>query len=140
MGIHITVRSVNLILKFRKKRVASFIINKKLRRIIFEMGKILNGKCGIIISKVIYAKKTREKYFIIIDTGMKDDMARSVSVKPFFMKFYQLKKFKNLIKIEFVVTICESGIGTFGIYKNYSILKEGDLLLDCGAYGRTFKF
>ena len=46
------------------------------------------------------------------------------------------KKFNK--KIEFVGPICESS-DTFGIYKNYSILNEGDLvcITNCGAYGRT---
>lgn len=34
--------------------------------------------------------------------------------------------------------ICESS-DTFGIYKNYSMLKEGEYvcITNCGAYGRT---
>ena len=107
-------------------------------KLIFEIGRFLTGNAGIIISKVIYVKKTKERYFIIIDAGM-NDMARS-AIYEAFHEILPIKKNSKKFnkKIEFVGPICESS-DTFGIYKNYSILKEGDLvcMTNCGAYGRT---
>jgi diaminopimelate decarboxylase len=68
-----------------------------------------------------------------------NDMARS-AIYDTFHEIIPLqkssKKFKK--KIEFVGPICESS-DTFGIYKNYSSLKEGEYvcITNCGAYGRT---
>ena len=66
-------------------------------------------------------------------------MARSAIYEAFHEILPIEKNFKKFNKkIEFVGPICESS-DTFGIYKNYSILKEGDLvcITNCGAYGRT---
>ena len=107
-------------------------------KIIFEIGRFITGNSGHIISKVIYVKKIKDRIFIIIDTGM-NDMARS-AIYDAFHEIIPLhkstKKFSK--KVEFVGPICESS-DTFGVYKNYSILKEGDYvcITNCGAYGRT---
>ena len=137
MGIPYFKGDKNFDFKKFGKEVAKFYKKQKIK-IIFEIGRFLTGNAGIIISKVIYVKKTREKYFIIIDTGM-NDMARSAIYEAFHEILpieKNSKKFNK--KIEFVGPICESS-DTFGIYKNYSILKEGDLvcITNCGAYGRT---
>ena len=107
-------------------------------KIIFEIGRFLTGNSGLIVSKVIYVKKTKDRYFIIIDAGM-NDMARS-AIYEAFHEILPIEKSKKKFnkKIEFVGPICESS-DTFGIYKNYSIIKEGDFvcITNCGAYGRT---
>ena len=95
------------------KEVAKFYKKQKVK-IIFEIGRFLTGNTGIIISKVIYVKKTREKYFIIIDTGM-NDMARSA----IYESFHEIIPLKSNIKkfnkqVEFVGPICESS-DTFGV-------------------------
>ena len=107
-------------------------------KIIFEIGRFITGNSGHIISKVIYVKKIKDRIFIIIDTGM-NDMARSAIYDAFheIIPLYKTKK-KFSKKVEFVGPICESS-DTFGIYKDYSMLKEGDYvcITNCGAYGRT---
>ena len=113
---------------YRKERI----------KIIFEIGRFITGNSGHIISKVIYVKKIKDRIFIIIDTGM-NDMARSAIYDTFheiIPLYKRTKKFSK--KVEFVGPICESS-DTFGVYKNYSMLKEGDYvcITNCGAYGRT---
>ncbi len=107
-------------------------------KIIFEIGRFITGNSGHIISKVIYIKKIKDRYFIIIDTGM-NDMARSAIYDAFHEIIPLQKSTKRFSKkVEFVGPICESS-DTFGVYKNYSLLKEGDYvcITNCGAYGRT---
>ena len=117
--------------------VSKFYQKEKVK-IIFEIGRFITGNSGLIISKIIYIKKINDRYFIILDTGM-NDMARS-AIYDTFHEIIPLqkssKKFKK--KIEFVGPICESS-DTFGVYKNYSSLKEGEYvcITNCGAYGRT---
>ena len=107
-------------------------------KIIFEIGRFITGNSGHIISKVIYVKKIKDRIFIIIDTGM-NDMARSAIYDAFheIIPLHKIKK-KFSKKVEFVGPICESS-DTFGVYKDYSMLKEGDYvcITNCGAYGRT---
>ena len=119
------------------KMVDQFYRKQKIK-IIFEIGRYLVGNIGAIISKVIYVKKTKDRYFVILDTGM-NDMARSAIYEAFHEILpleKNTKKFK--IKVEFVGPICESS-DTFGLYKSYPILKDGDFvcITNCGAYGRT---
>ena len=113
---------------YRKERI----------KIIFEIGRFITGNSGHIISKVIYVKKIKDRIFIIIDTGM-NDMARSAIYDTFHEIIPLHKRTKKFSKkVEFVGPICESS-DTFGVYKNYSMLKEGDYvcITNCGAYGRT---
>jgi len=117
--------------------VSKFYKKEKIK-IIFEIGRFITGNSGHIISKVIYVKKIKDRYFIIIDTGM-NDMARSAIYDAFHEILPLQKNTKKFSKkVEFVGPICESS-DTFGIYKNYSFLKEGDYvcITNCGAYGRT---
>ncbi len=127
--------------KFDFKKLGNEIIKfykKENIKLVFEIGRFLTGNSGLIISKIIYIKKTKDRYFIIIDAGM-NDMARS-AIYEAFHEILPIEKCKKKFnkKIEFVGPICESS-DTFGIYKNYSLLKEGDLICitNCGAYGRT---
>ncbi len=117
--------------------VSKFYKKEKIK-IIFEIGRFITGNSGHIISKVIYVKKINDRYFIIIDTGM-NDMARSAIYDTFHEILPLQKNTKKFSKkVEFVGPICESS-DTFGVYKNYSLLKEGDYvcITNCGAYGRT---
>jgi len=117
--------------------VSKFYKKEKIK-IIFEIGRFITGNSGHIISKVIYVKKIKDRYFIIIDTGM-NDMARSAIYDTFHEIIPLQKNTKKFSKkVEFVGPICESS-DTFGVYKNYSLLKEGDYvcITNCGAYGRT---
>ena len=107
-------------------------------KIIFEIGRFITGNSGHIISKVIYVKKIKDRIFIIIDTGM-NDMARSAIYDTFHEIIPLHKRTKKFSKkVEFVGPICESS-DTFGVDKNYPMLKEGDYvcITNCGAYGRT---
>ncbi len=107
-------------------------------KIIFEIGRFITGNSGFIISKIIYIKKIKDRYFVILDTGM-NDMARSAIYEAFHEIIPLKKNTKKLSKkVEFVGPICESS-DTFGVYKNYSFLKDGDYvcITNCGAYGRT---
>ena len=68
-----------------------------------------------------------------------NDMARS-AIYDAFHEIIPLRKSTKKFskKVEFVGPICESS-DTFGVYKDYSMLKEGNYvcITNCGAYGRT---
>ena len=124
---------------FKKFGIEVSKFYRKVRiKIIFEIGRFITGNSGHIISKVIYVKKIKDRIFIIIDTGM-NDMARSAIYDTFHEIIPLHKRTKKFSKkVEFVGPICESS-DTFGVYKNYPMLKEGDYvcITNCGAYGRT---
>ena len=43
-------------------------------KIIFEPGRFIIGNTAILITKIIYIKKSNNKNFIILDAGMNDLM------------------------------------------------------------------
>ena len=65
----------NKIKKFNYKKYNN-AINKFLKnhnsKIIFEPGRSIIGNAGLLISKIIYIKQTKNKDFIILDTAMND--------------------------------------------------------------------
>ncbi len=127
--------------KFKINKLGKLIKNfnkKNNLKLIFEIGRYLSGNIGLVISKVIYIKKIKDRYFIILDAGM-NDMSRSAIYEAYHeIISIEKRKGKFLKKIEFVGPICESS-DTFGVYKNFSKLKEGDFvcITNSGAYGRS---
>ena len=48
-------------------------------KIILEPGRFIAGPCGILVTRILYIKKTPLKNFIIVDAGM-NDLIRPVSL------------------------------------------------------------
>ena len=113
--------------------------SKKLKcKIIFEPGRSIIGDTVILLSKIQYIKKSANKDFIILDVGMNDFMRPALyDAKHIIIPVSKVSsKIKGLI--EFVGPICESTC-KFGIYKNFSKIKENDYIAitNVGAYGSS---
>ena len=124
-------------LNYKKYKLA---INKHLKKhrakIIFEPGRSIIGNAGVLISKIIYIKKTKGKNFIILDAAM-NDLIRPALYGAKHQIIPVIKKNKKSNKTyEFVGPICES-TDKFLIAKNFQKLNEKDLITICdvGAYG-----
>ena len=138
-GIGIAYHNKTKKLNYKKYNIS---INKFLKshnsKIIFEPGRSIIGDTGILISKIIYIKKTKSKDFIILDCGMNDLMRPALygsnhKIMPVIKKNGSAKK-----TYEFVGPICES-TDKFLTAKNFQKLKEKDLIIICdvGAYGMS---
>jgi len=117
----------NLIKKFLKK-------NKT--KIIFEPGRSIIGNAGLILSKIIYIKKTNNKNFVILDTAM-NDLLRPALYGAFHNIIPSVKNSSYINKNhEFVGPVCET-TDKFLNLKNFQKLNEKDILIICdvGAYG-----
>jgi len=137
MGISYNDKSKKLNYNKYKISINRFLKNNK-SKIIFEPGRSIIGDAGIIISKIIYIKKNRNKDFIILDAGMNDFMRPALygaehRILPARKKGRNSKK-----NYEFVGPICES-TDKFLTSKNFQNLKEKDLIIICdtGAYGMS---
>ena len=73
MGISYSKNEKPINLKQYASLINNFLKNKN-SRIIFEPGRFIIGNTGILITKVIYIKKSNAKYFIILDAGMNNLM------------------------------------------------------------------
>ena len=137
MGISYTNYEKELNLKRYAGLVNKFIKNKN-AKIIFEPGRFIVGNAAILITKIIYIKKSINKNFIILDSAMNDLMRPALYGAQH--QIIPLKKTNKLIRgnIDFVGPVCESS-DKFLSQKNFSRVKEGDYvaLTHAGAYGMT---
>jgi len=95
------------------------------------------GNAGVLVTEVLYVKKTGRKTFVIVDAAMND------LIRPAFYDSYHeivpLKQKRNgekLVSTDLVGPICESG-DTFAKDRTLPAQKPGDrlALLSAGAYG-----
>jgi len=137
MGISYSNYEKGLNLKRYAGLVNKFIKNKN-TKIIFEPGRFIVGNAAILITKIIYIKKSINKNFIILDSAMNDLMRPALYGAQH--QIIPLKKTNKLIRgnIDFVGPVCESS-DKFLSQKNFSKVKEGDYvaLTHAGAYGMT---
>ena len=137
MGISYKNKEKGLDLNLYARLLKKFLTNKK-TQIIFEPGRYIVGNTSVLITKIIYIKKSNNKNFVILDAGMNDLMRPALYNA--YHKIVPLKKNKSRItgNIEFVGPVCESS-DKFLKQKGFSKIKEGDYMAitNVGAYGMS---
>ena len=103
-------------------------------RILVEPGRFLVGNAGVLLTRVLYIKKSAAKKFAIVDAGIND------LIRPALYQSYHeivpVKEAKSESKIDIVGPVCESG-DFFALDREMPELREGDLIaiMSAGAYG-----
>jgi|TARA_B110000438_G_C15806510_1_gene647640 diaminopimelate decarboxylase len=137
MGISYTKKGKQLNLKLYARLVNKFIKNKN-AKIIFEPGRFIIANTAILITKIIYIKKSNDKNFIILDAGMNNLMRPALYDAQH--EIIPLKKSNKLLKgnLEFVGPVCET-TDKFSNKKKFPQIKEGDYvgITHVGAYGMS---
>ena len=137
MGISYSKKEKQINLGQYAKLVNKFIKNKN-SKIIFEPGRFIIGNAGVLITQIIYIKKSNNKNFVILDAGMNNLMRPALYDANH--EIIPLKKVGKLSRnnIEFVGPVCESS-DKFSRVKKFSKIKEGDYisLANVGAYGMS---
>jgi len=137
MGIAYTKKEKQINLIKYAKLVNKFLKNKN-SKIIFEPGRFIIGNAGILISKIIYIKKSNNKNFIILDAGMNNLMRPALYNAHH--EIVPIKKMGKFLRgnLKFVGPVCESS-DKFSSQKNFPKIKEGDYvgLTNVGAYGMS---
>tara|TARA_B100000035_G_scaffold134321_1_gene114302 strand:+ start:54423 stop:55676 length:1254 start_codon:yes stop_codon:yes gene_type:complete len=105
-------------------------------KIIFEPGRAIVGKAGILLTKIEYIKKGQSKNFAIIDAAMNDLMRPSL-----YNAHHQIINISNCNEksdtYDVVGPVCETG-DFLGKNRNLSINPKNILaILDVGAYGMS---
>ena len=126
-------------LNYKKYNIAikKFIKNHK-SKIIFEPGRSIVGNIGVLISKIIYIKKSEKKNFVILDAAM-NDLMRPALYGAIHKTLPSIKNRKISKKnYELVGPICES-TDKFSTLQKFQNLKEKDIIVICdvGAYGMS---
>ncbi len=100
-------------------------------------GRAMVGNAGILVSEVVYIKKTAEKDFVIIDAAM-NDLMRPGLYDSYHKVIPVIEKLGEESKFDVAGPVCES---TDILAKNRHLVKPeaGDLIafLSAGAYGAS---
>ncbi len=105
--------------------------------LIFEPGRVIVGNAGILLTKVLYTKRTPSKDFVIVDGGMNDLLRPSL-----YGSYHQIlpvtKYGRETQVVDVVGPICESG-DFLARDRGLPMVRQGDLLavMSAGAYGFT---
>ena len=103
---------------------------------VMEPGRMIVGNAGILVTRVVYVKETRDKTFIIQDGAMND------LIRPTLYDAYheiipvdEARK-TQLTEVDVVGPVCESG-DYFAKSRRMAKLEAGDLMavMTAGAYG-----
>jgi diaminopimelate decarboxylase len=105
-------------------------------RILVEPGRFMVGNAGVLVTEVLYIKKTGRKTFVIVDAAMND------LIRPaFYESYHEIAPLKQKhsgkpVSTDVVGPICESG-DTFAKDRPLPAQRPGDrlALLSAGAYG-----
>jgi diaminopimelate decarboxylase len=105
-------------------------------QILVEPGRFLVGNSGVLLTRVLYIKKSDAKTFAIVDAGMND------LIRPaLYHSYHEIVPCRASVsdafeKIDIVGPVCESG-DFFALDREMPELHEGDLLaiMSAGAYG-----
>jgi diaminopimelate decarboxylase len=104
----------------------------------FELGRSLVANCGVLISRVLYTKKSSGKHFLILDAGMTE------LIRPaLYQAHHQIQNISRTCLLsdheyDVVGPICESS-DCFGTDINLPASQRGDLVAihSAGAYGEV---
>src|SRR6266550_364084 len=103
-------------------------------KIILEPGRFLVGNAGVLLTRVLYRKRSGGKEFIIVDAGMNDLLRPS-----HYNAYHRIEAVTprgGTITADIVGPICETG-DFFGLHRKVDDVEPGDLVVvrSSGAYG-----
>ncbi len=106
-------------------------------KVILEPGRVIAGNAGILVTEVIYTKKTPTKDFLIVDAAM-NDLVRPSLYQSHHNIGEVVKNERPVIDYDVVGPICESG-DFLAKDRNLPEIMQGELLAvySAGAYGFT---
>jgi diaminopimelate decarboxylase len=107
-------------------------------RVLLEPGRFLVGNAGVLLTRVLYVKRTPAKTFVIVDAGMND------LIRPALYQGYHevvpVRESKDGLatKVDVVGPVCESG-DFFALDRELTEVEPGEVLalMSAGAYGFT---
>ncbi len=102
----------------------------------FEPGRLLVGNAGVLVSRILYVKDTRQRRFLIVDAAM-NDLIRPMLYEAWhdILPLHQPSPDVERGLFDVVGPVCES-TDIFARQRSLPAMGEGDLLAICstGAY------
>lgn len=138
LGIMYSIENPQTAKAFAQKIIP--MIKKSGLKLILEPGRFISGNSGVLVTKVVYTKRTPRKKFVIVDSGMSDLIRPSLyeayhKIVPVMLRD---DSSNTAEKVDVVGPICESG-DFLGKDRLLPLVMKGDLLavMGAGAYGFT---
>jgi diaminopimelate decarboxylase len=104
-------------------------------KLILEPGRVIVGNAGLLMTQVLYTKKTESKEFVIVDAGM-NDLARP----SLYGAYHSIQPVENTVResrvVDVVGPICESS-DFIARERSLPAMQPGEFLavMSAGAYG-----
>lgn len=106
-------------------------------KLVFEVGRMIVGNAGILVSRVIYWKRGEAKNFLIVDAAM-NDLIRPTLYEAYheILPVTEPAASAAWVTADVVGPVCESG-DYLALDRRLPQMKEGDLVavMTAGAYG-----
>ncbi len=106
-------------------------------KLVFEMGRLIAGNAGVLVTRVVYVKEGADKPFVIVDAAMNDLIRPTLyeahhDIKP----VVEASPDTPRIVADVVGPVCETG-DYLALSRDMPAVKAGDLiaLMTAGAYG-----
>jgi diaminopimelate decarboxylase len=106
-------------------------------KLVFEMGRLIAGNAGVLVTRVVYVKEGAGKTFVIVDAGMNDLIRPTLYDAHHEIKPVEEPKRDALHGVADVVgPVCETG-DYLAHSRDLPAVRAGDLLavMTAGAYG-----
>ncbi len=106
-------------------------------KFVFEVGRMISGNAGVLITRVIYVKQGENKTFVIVDAAM-NDLVRPTLYEAYhdIIPVVEAPVGAERKKVDIVGPVCETG-DYLALDRSMPHLKAGDLIavMTAGAYG-----
>jgi len=106
-------------------------------RVLVEPGRAIVGRAGVLLTRVLYVKREREKNFVVVDAGMNDFLRPALYGAAHAIEPAGAPSSESLFA-DVVGPVCETG-DAFLRDAALPLPREGDVLAirDTGAYGHA---
>ena len=106
-------------------------------KLVFEIGRMIAGNAGILVTQVIYVKEGEGRTFVIVDAAM-NDLIRPTLYEAHhdILPVREAKAGAKIIRADVVGPVCETG-DYLALGRDMPEVQAGDLLalMTAGAYG-----
>jgi diaminopimelate decarboxylase len=105
-------------------------------KLLFEIGRMIAGNAGILVTQVVYVKQGEGKTFVIVDAAMNDLIRPTLYEAHHDIKPVLLPHDGARAKVDIVGPVCETG-DYLALDRPMPHVEAGDLLaiMTAGAYG-----
>ena len=105
-------------------------------KLVFEIGRMIVGNAGILVTRVLYVKRGEAKTFVVVDAAMNDLIRPTLYEAYHHIQPLHQSNGAATITADVVGPVCESG-DYLALGRTLPECKEGDLLavMTAGAYG-----